>query len=125
MGPCTGTYGDVSVDPTTNTPYPIRGMLFFQDRANNLPNGQANFQGGGGLLLAGSLYFHNCPNSPACSPYNTDYNAILQFQGNPGSDTRVVGNITVDSLNLSGNGSIDMVLDPNRVRTVLKATLVR
>lgn len=125
MGPCTGTYGDVSVDPTTNTPYPIRGMLFFQDRANNLPSGQANFQGGGGLLLAGTLYFHNCPGSPVCQPYNTDYNAILQFQGNPGSDTRVVGNITVDSLNLAGNGSIDMVLDPNRVRTVLKATMVR
>ena len=125
LAPCTGTYGDVSVDPDTNISYPIRGMLFFQDRSNNRPNGQANFQGGGGLLLAGTLYFHNCPGSPVCQPYNTDYNAILQLQGNPGSDTRVVGNITVDSLNLSGNGSINMVLDPNRVRTILKATLVR
>jgi hypothetical protein len=125
LGPCTGIYGDTSVDPVTNVAYPIRGMLMFQDRANNQPTGQASMQGGGGLLLAGTLYFHNCPGSPVCQPYNTDYNGILQLQGNPGSFTRVVGNITVDSLNLSGNGSIDMVLDPNRVRTVLKATLVR
>lgn len=127
LGPCTGTYGDVSVDPDTNISSPIRGMLFFQDRANNLPNGQANLQGGGGLLLAGTLYFHNCPFSTTtgCRPYNTDYNAILQLQGNPGSFTRVVGNITVDSLNLAGNGAINMVLDPNRVKATVKATLVR
>jgi hypothetical protein len=126
LGACTGTYGDQSCDPTTGACHPIRGMLFFQDRANNRPDGQANLQGGGGLLLAGTLYFHNCPNSPDCSPgYNTTYNGLLQLQGNPGSDTRVVGNITVDSLNLSGNGSIDMVLDPNRVRPILRATLVR
>lgn len=125
LGVCGGTYGDVTVDPSTNTAYPIRGMLFFQDRANNQPTGQANMQGGGGLLLAGTLYFHNCPGSPACQPYPTDFNGLLQLQGTPGSDTRVVGSIVTDSLNLAGNAAINMVLDPNRVRIVLKATLLR
>jgi len=101
-------------------------MLFFQDRANADDHGQPTMQGGGGLLLAGTLYFHNCPNSPDCTPgYNTTYNAFVQLQGTPGSSTRVIGNIITDQLVVAGNGSIDMVLDPNSVFNVLKASLMR
>jgi Putative Flp pilus-assembly TadE/G-like len=118
LAPCTGPYGD---------PLGVsRRMLFFQDRANDQDHGQPTFQGGGGLLLAGTLYFHNCPNSPDCTPgYPTTYNAFLQLQGTPGSSTRVIGNIITDQLIEAGNGSIDMVLDPFSVFYVLKATLLR
>jgi hypothetical protein len=118
LAPCTGPYGD---------PLGVsRRMLFFQDRANNDDHGQPSMQGGGGLLLAGTLYFHNCPNSPDCTPgYPTTYNAFLQLQGTPGSSTRVIGNIIADQLIEAGNGSIDMVLDPFSVFYVLKATLLR
>jgi len=125
LGPCSGPYGEVAVDLATDTEYPIRGMLFFQDRANKDPNGQANFQGGGSMLLAGTMYFHNCPNSPTCEPWPTDYNAFMNLQGNPGSSTRVVGNIIVDQMTLGGNGQISMILDPNRVVVTVRASLLR
>ena len=120
LAPCTGPYGTPPGFPSS------RRMLFFQDRANADDHGQPTLQGGGGLLLAGTMYFHNCPNSPDCTPgYPTTYNAFAQFQGNPGSFTRVIGNIIADQLVLAGNGQIDMVLDPYAVFSVLKATLLR
>jgi hypothetical protein len=129
LGPCAGPYADLALDETTTPPttYPIRGMLFFQDRANKDPNGQANFQGGGSMLLAGTMYFHNCPNSltAPCDPWPTDYNAFVNLQGNPGSSTRVVGNIIADQLTMAGNGQISMVLDPNRVVVTIRASLLR
>lgn len=127
LGPCAGPYHEESTDPNTGVITPIRGMLFFQDRSNKDPRGQSTFQGNGTLILAGTLYFHNCPNSlaGACSPYNTDYNAFVQFQGTPGSLTRVVGNVVVDQFVLAGNASVNMILDPNRLVSTLKATLVQ
>jgi len=111
----------------TNAEYAIRGMLFFQSRSNNDPNGQPNLQGGGSMLLAGTMYFHNCPNSGVapCDPWPSNYNAFLNLQGNPGSSTRVVGNIITDQLTLAGNGQISMILDPNRVKVTIRASLLR
>jgi hypothetical protein len=127
LGPCSGTYADLALDEATNTTYPIRGVLFFQDRNNNDPNGQPAFQGTGSMLLAGTMYFHNCPNSltAPCRTWPTDYNAFLNLQGNPGSSTRVVGNIVTDQLTLAGNGQISMILDPNRVVVTIRASLLR
>jgi putative Flp pilus-assembly TadE/G-like protein len=117
LGPCSGPFGD---------PLGLeRRMLLFQDRANKDLSGQAHLGGSGGFLLAGTMYFHNCPASPTCQPYNTDYNAFLQFQGTPGSTTRVIGEIIADQLAIAGNGSINMVLDPNAVFNILKATLLQ
>ncbi len=103
---------------------PVRGMLFFQDRFNNDDHGQPSMQGGGGLLLSGTLYFHNCTALP-CNPPPTDYQAFFQLQGNPGSGTFLLGNITTDELIEAGNGGVAMQLDPNAVYLILKATLVR
>jgi len=103
----------------------FRGFIFFQDRANANPRGQPMFQGGGGLLLAGTMYFHNCPASPACQPYNTDWNASLDLRGTPGSDTRVLGNIITDQFILGGTADVNMALDPNFKIPLLKVTMYR
>ena len=81
-------------------------------------------QGGGGLLVTGNMYFHNCPGSPSCNA-SSDYNAFLQFQGNSGSGTFLLGNITVDELNTGGAGAIAMQLNPNSIYYLLKVSLLR
>jgi len=111
-------------DPFTGAPATTRGVLFFQDRNNNDPNGQAALQGGGELLIAGTMYFHHCPNSPDCDVVN-DYKAFLAMGGTPGSSTRVYGNIITDQLQMSGNPLISMILDPNLLFNILKATLIQ
>jgi hypothetical protein len=52
------------------------------------------------------------------------YNAFVQLQGNPGGSAYVLGNITTDELVVSGNGGIQMLLNPNSVIQVLKATML-
>jgi hypothetical protein len=129
VGPCTGG-GTYIGAPNTDVAGDIRGLLFFDNRNNGTSgiyrNGQPSMQGGGGMLLAGSMYFTNCPGWPAtCSQPPTGYNAFLQLQGTPGSGTYILGNITTDQLVESGNGAIAMQLNPNAVYNILKATLVQ
>ena len=117
--------------PSTDTAGNVRGLLFFGDRNNGTNGtylgGQPSMQGGGGLLLSGSLYFTNCPGWGAgpCSDPPAGYNAFLQLQGTPGSGTFVLGNITTDELVEAGNGAVAMHLNPNAIYFILKATLVR
>ncbi len=129
MGMCTenGSYPDPPFNSNgwTDSVGPFRGFIFFQDRANANLRGQPMFQGGGGLLLAGTMYYHNCPASPNCQPYSTDWNASLDLRGNPGSDTRVLGNIITDQLILGGTGDINMALDPSFKIPSLKVTMYR
>jgi putative Flp pilus-assembly TadE/G-like protein len=121
VGPCTGPY---SVTDAVGNNY--HGMLMWDDRANADLNGQPSMQGGGGLVLAGNLYFHNCPNSPDCSPGPpTTYNAFLNLQGTPGSSTYVFGDITTDELIEGGNGSINLDLNPNLLLNILKVALLQ
>ncbi|PYU90570.1 MAG: hypothetical protein DMG25_16940 [Acidobacteria bacterium] len=119
LGPCTGTYGDSSGLGQ------YRGMLFFDDRANADNTGQPSMQGGGGLLLGGTLYFHNCPNSPTCAAPPTDYNAFFDLQGSPGSTTYVYGNIITDELVLAGSATINMQLNKNQLVNVVKVALLQ
>jgi len=102
----------------------VRGLVFFQDRANGYQNGQTNMQGGGGLAISGTLYAHNCPGSPSCNA-NTEYNAFVQLQGTPGSGTYILGEIVADQLIESGNGAIGMQLNPDAVYFILKASMLR
>jgi len=135
VGQCTskGTYIGTG---STDTSGGIRGLVFFQDRADADDKGQPHMQGGGGLVVAGNMYFHNCNTSgtgtgclaPTGVPGNPPaggYNAFLSLQGNPGSATYVLGNITTDELVLSGSGSIAMSLNPNAVYNILKASLLQ
>lgn len=130
LGQCTagGTWIGATVNGQAETSGGVRGLIFFQDRANTDNHGQASMQGGGGLVISGNMYFHNCNSGGSgtgCSNPTTGYNAFLQLQGTPGSGTYVLGNITADSFVLSGNGAVAMSLNPNAVYNVLKASLIR
>ncbi|HYD16403.1 MAG TPA: pilus assembly protein TadG-related protein [Candidatus Nanoarchaeia archaeon] len=99
-----------------------RGLIMFQDRSNGDPHGQMNMQGGGGLLISGTLYAHHCTASPCPA---TDYKAFLQLQGSPGSGTYVFGEIVADQFVLSGNGTVKMQLSPDAILQILKVQLLR
>jgi len=127
LGQCTnkGTYiGPGSTDTAGN----IRGLIFFQDRANADAKGQASMQGGGGLVISGNMYFHNCNAAGTgigCSAPLTGYNAFFNLQGSPGSTAYVLGNITTDELIMGGGGTIAMSLNPNAIYNIYKASLLR
>ena len=132
VGQCTTGGNYVPFDPGPPDPNAIvRGIIFFQNRDNGYGHGQASMQGGGGLLLSGTLYFHNCASTDgpglgtSCQNPTTGYQSFFQLQGTPGSGTFVLGNITTDELVESGNGAVAMQLDPNAVYFILKATLMR
>jgi len=108
VGPCT-TNGTYEIPSTNVGKY--RGMLFFQDRS---AAAQAQLHGGGGLLLAGAQYFHDCPNSMTgnCNMPPTDYESSLGLWGGTGTGTSLYGQIVVDKLSLQGNSGISMDLLP-------------
>jgi len=131
LGPCTGkgTYIGATLNTQAETSGSVRGMLFYQDRANADADNQAqpNMNGGGGLVLSGNMYFHNCNSSgtgTGCSDPPAGFRAFLQLQGNSGGNAYVLGNITADELVLGGTGSIKMLLNPNSVINVLKVTML-
>jgi hypothetical protein len=85
-------------------------------------------QGGGGLVMSGNEYFHNCNatgTGTGCSAPTVGYNAFFQLQGNPSGGTYVLGNITTDELILTGNSTVAMSLNPNAVYNILKASLLQ
>src|SRR5579863_6899059 len=136
MGPCTGPNGTIpsirlnysvqGTDAVTKAIVNYHGMLMWDDRANNDVNGQPSLNGGGGLLIAGNLYFHNCPEAPSeCAAPPTDYNATFSLGGNSGSSTYIFGNITSDELVQTGGGTITMELNPNLMTNILKVALLQ
>ena len=127
LGQCTnkGTYIGTGSTDTAGT---IRGLVFFQDRANGDAKGQASMQGGGGLVVSGNMYFHHCNASGTgtnCLAPPAGYKAFFQLQGNPGGQAYVLGNITSDELVLGGGGNISMALNPNAIYNILKASLLQ
>src|SRR5579864_261347 len=107
-----------------------RGILFFQDRAQALTNkNQPSWGGGGSMLLAGTMYFHQCITTGKDTGLGCDTtNAFTdQFSlgGTPSSSTYVLGDVIVDELSLSGNAGLTMDLNPSATNTTLKAALVQ
>lgn len=99
----------------TNDPFgEQRGILFFQNRSVNAGN-NPQWSGGGSMLLAGSMYFHNL------GTFGDQLNLI----GNAGSSTYVLGDIIVDQLSVGGSGQVVMDLNPSAAYTTLKAALVK
>jgi hypothetical protein len=101
-------------------------MLFFQDRA--AVGAVGDWSGGGGVLMAGNMYFHHCNaagTGTGCLAPPTGYDAIFKLYGNPGSGTFILGNIVADKLEMGGTSDINMQLNPNAVYFILKAALLR
>jgi Flp pilus assembly protein TadG len=117
LGPCSGTYGD----PLGQN----HGILFFQNRSKSV---SPNFGGGGALLMAGSLYVHQCVTTGSDTGVGcttSAFNSSVSLGGNSGSATFIIGNIITDKLFLQGTSAITMDLNPNAVSNILKATLLR
>lgn len=117
--PCTG---NCLQGPDLSAPY--WGVVFMVDRSTTYAQ-EHSFQGGGGLTIAGTLYFTNSflpgkADLAGSSAYQT-----VTLQGTPGSTTQVVGQILVDSLEMAGNATIRMTLNPNAVLPIRKLALIR
>lgn len=112
LAPCTGTYGDpYEAVGQTDPDGEQRGFLMFQDRSTEAAN--QNWGGGGSMLLAGTMYFHN----------NTDFSDAFTLNGNSGSSTYVLGDIVADNVTLKGDSQVTMDLNTSVVFNVLKASI--
>jgi hypothetical protein len=112
LAPCTGTYGDPfeaigGTDPDGEQ----RGFLMFQDRSTEAAN--QSWGGGGSMLLAGTMYFHN----------STDFSDSFTLSGNSGSSTYVLGDIVADSVLMTGDSQVTMDLNASVVFSILKASI--
>jgi hypothetical protein len=74
------------------------------------------------------MYFHHCNatgTGVGCGANPTYYDSIFQLQGVSGSSSYVLGDIITDNLDMGGNPTINMALNPNAAYNTLKATLLR
>jgi hypothetical protein len=125
FGPCTGTYGD-----PLGTSDPIgeqHGIVFFQNRSAS--GVSAQWGGGAAFGLIGTMYFHYCNSADGpglgtnCN--STAFNDSLALQGGSSAASFVVGETITDKLDLGGNPSMTMDLNPNALYYVLKAALIQ
>jgi hypothetical protein len=70
--------------------------------------------GSGGLAFSGALYFHS-----------TGYQDVLSLAGNGSSGTFILGQIIADQLSVTGNGVINLALNPIPSTLVLKAAMLQ
>ncbi|HET9400811.1 MAG TPA: pilus assembly protein TadG-related protein [Candidatus Acidoferrales bacterium] len=122
---CSINYGDPlgTTDPNGEQ----RNLLFFQNRTQNAGT-NPNFGGGGTLLVAGTMYFHQCKTSGTdigTGCVSGAYNDQVSLGGSSGGSTYVLGDIITDQLQLGGTPGISMTLNPNPAFFILKATLLR
>ena len=127
LAPCTGPYGDPLVAAGLTDPSGTqRGILFFQDRSAESVT--FDWSGGGQFALVGSMYIHSCNSTgtgTGCGAAGTYYTDTLNFGGNSGSGSYVLGNITTDNLTMHGTPGITMDLNSNAAYWILKATLLQ
>ena len=97
FGPCTGTYGAPGGKH--------RGFLFFQNRS---AAANPSWGGGGQFLLSGFMYFHR--GSGATCGTNT---TCLTMNGGSGAGAFTLGNLVADKLSMTGNSSLNMILNPD------------
>ena len=109
LGPCSGTYGA--------TDGKHRGFLFFQNRS---AAANPSWGGGGQFLLSGFLYFHS--GSGATCGTNT---TCLTMNGGSGAGAFTLGNLVVDKLSMSGNSTVNMILNPELTFEFFRPQLLR
>jgi hypothetical protein len=109
FGPCSGTYG--SADGKN------RGFLFFQNRS---AAANPSWGGGGQFLLSGFMYFHSGTGA-TCGTNTT----CLTMNGGSGAGAFALGNVVVDKLSMTGNSTLNMILNPAVTFQVLRPQLLR
>jgi hypothetical protein len=109
LGPCSGTYG--SNDGRN------RGFLFFQNRSTAA---NPSWGGGGQFLLSGFMYFHS-GNGSTCGTNTT----CLTMNGGSGAGAFTLGNVIVDKLSMSGNSTLNMILNPAVTFQILRPQMLR
>ncbi len=103
LGPCTGTYGD--------TGGKNRGFLFWQGRTTTAsPSMGAN----GSFVFSGFIYIHNA----------STYGDRLTLGGGDAGASFTLGSVVADQISLSGNSTLDMILNPNFVTQQLRPSLL-
>jgi hypothetical protein len=102
---------------------PYKGVLFFGKRTPTSYQIDHELHGGGGLTLRGTIYLTNTEPLVRASG-GTLYQRLI-LQGTPGSLTRVLGMILVDVLELGGNATINMTLNPNASLNIRQVALAR
>lgn len=125
LGPCVGD-GTYDGAPHGATLGADRGILFWQDRSASV---STTLNGGGGLLLVGTMYFHDCGVAGGagtnCVQPPTGYQTVLSMTGGSGTGTRLLGEIVTDQLGMQGNSTITMDLNPFPIINILKVALLQ
>jgi Flp pilus assembly protein TadG len=113
-----------SVDLIGSPPGSIyKNILFFEDQtaAANTGKNAHSMGGGGAMTLKGTIYLTN---TLATMNGDATHYQELDLQGNPGSTTKIQGEIIVGALGLGGNGGITMNLNSTSTLTVRQVALV-
>ncbi|HYY70672.1 MAG TPA: hypothetical protein VE734_13165, partial [Terriglobales bacterium] len=116
LGTCGGTdangidltnYRDQNSDPARR----FRGFLFFQDRS---VSASPKLTGGGAMVTAGYLYFHQCNSAGTgtnCSaPGSGGYGTLLTVSGSSAGNAYAIGSLVADKLKLTGGSQMKMIL---------------
>ena len=124
LGPCPGSNGISSTYGDPSGQY--RGFIFWQDRS---ATGSAQWQGGGGSLVSGFMYFHQCnangTGTEPCPAPPAAFNSTFNLGGNPGSSSYALGSIVTDSIATNGTPSITFILSPYNSFPLLKVYLLQ
>jgi hypothetical protein len=113
LGSCSSIGGNCTTDT-------YKGILFFQNRASGALT--HHFGGNGCLSLTGTIYTTNTLAIMTGTP--TQYQT-LDLQGTPCSGTAIIGQIITSALNLGGNATLRMALNPAGALHVRQMALVR
>ena len=105
-----------------------KGMIFYADRNSPAATGSSShlLQAGADLRVQGTIYLTNCWKSvTGCATTMTaTHYQNLRLRGSPGSQTNVVGEIIVSTLDIGGGGAIRMHLNPSANYSVNQMALV-
>ncbi len=122
LGSTVSCSGNCLQGPPLAAPY--WGVVFMADRSTNFAQNHS-FNGTGGLTLAGTLYFTSSSQLGKADLAGSNAYQTLSLSGNSGSSTQIIGQILVDALDMSGNSTIRMTLNPNAILPIRKLALVR
>ena len=97
-----------------------KGILFFEDRNGpaNTGNSGHRLGGNGNVTLQGTIYLTNT--NMTASVYQN-----VRLRGGAGNQTLITGEIIVSTLDVGGNGTIQMNLNPDSTLHVRQVALVK